>query len=103
MITCFQIHSFAFKFNLRRYTTGANRVASGWDDSLSDADRTAFAQVSHELMDESDTTDFKCNIPYFELSYERSAAAAFDVTGGGAWRIMPATSPSAFSDPRFLS
>jgi hypothetical protein len=55
-----------------QFATEANRVASGWDDSLSDADRTEFAQVTHELMDESDTTDFKCNIPYFELSYERS-------------------------------
>jgi len=65
-----------------KWAKGANRVASGWDHTLTPARRKEFSAVTHELMDESDTTDFKCNIPYFELMYSRSAAVEFDVTGG---------------------
>ena len=62
---------------------GANRVVSGWDDNLKDADRKEDSEETTLLMDEKDTTNFKCNIPYLDLSYERSASVDFDVTGGG--------------------
>ena len=40
-------------------------------------------RVTSARPDEAHTTDFKCNIPYLELSYERSAPVEFDVTDGG--------------------